>query len=100
VFCLNTLTSEWKKLFALEAPSPRSMHSMTQIGIQKKVLLFGGYSKVNNKLLNDMHLLDLTEVKFENKSPDLPGAMWTNIEQHGSIPSPRRGAILRKFPED
>jgi len=57
---LNTLTSEWKKLFALEAPSARAMHTMTQIGHPKKVLLFGGYAKMNNKLLNDLHLLDLS----------------------------------------
>jgi len=28
VFCLHTLTNDWKKLFAFESPCPRSMHTI------------------------------------------------------------------------
>ena len=59
------------------------------------MILFGGYSKLNNKLLNDIHILDLSEVKFENKSPDLPGALWSSVETYGNIPTPRRGAVMK-----
>jgi len=74
------------------------MHSITQFQTPKQIYMFGGISKTNNKLLNDLYLLDMTQVKYDSKSLDLPGALWNSIEMSGDIPSQRRGATLRHFP--
>jgi hypothetical protein len=44
-------------------------------------------------------MLDVSQVKFEAKTADLPGALWSSLEQHGSVPSPRRGSTIISSPD-
>lgn len=94
IYCLNLETWIWRKFFVFEPPLPRYQHSMCKVERESSVYLFGGYTSKNT---NDLWELDLSAVSFKGKG-DIPGAVWNNLSQKGSIPPPRRGHKIIKIP--
>jgi len=88
---------QWHKLFSMESAPSRCYHRAVPVG-EKEALLFGGYSAFQNELLNDMWKMDYSAVNFSQKTFDLPGIVWTRIEQQGNVPAPRKGFTFSKVP--
>ena len=73
LYCMDTTTFKWKKLFCLEGPYNRVGSAFTH-GFDTRFII-GGASVPENLILNDIWYLDFSEVDWEFNY-DLPGAKW------------------------
>jgi Domain of unknown function (DUF4110)/Galactose oxidase, central domain len=80
---LDLQDMSWEKLDVRGGPTARSGHRMCVVS--GKLVVFGGYfdSGFDNKYLNDMHFIDLTQDEFQ----------WTKVQISSIdvVPSPRSG---------
>ncbi|XP_031496719.1 uncharacterized protein LOC116261916 isoform X2 [Nymphaea colorata] len=74
---LDLRTKEWSEpKFEGNPPSPRESHTTTVIG-DDKLLIFGGSGEGDGNYLNDVHILDLKNMK------------WISPVVNGEVPAPR-----------
>ncbi|KAM7478484.1 hypothetical protein LguiA_026697 [Lonicera macranthoides] len=70
-------TKEWTRPYCRGfAPSPRESHTATLVG-EDKMVIFGGSGEGGANYLNDLHVLDLRNMR------------WSSPEAKGDIPVPR-----------
>uniref|UniRef100_A0A803MA06 DUF4110 domain-containing protein n=1 Tax=Chenopodium quinoa TaxID=63459 RepID=A0A803MA06_CHEQI len=79
---LDLKTNQWEQLNYKGAPSPRSGHRMTWLS--------SGLSVMSCRYLNDLHVFDLDQFKWQEIKPR-PGCMW---------PSPRSGFQLAVYQDE
>lgn len=89
IYVLNTTLLQWKRLFVMESPSARHMHSLAKVN--NKYYVYGGISLPDNRLLGDLWVLNCDNVVWNTKLAEVPGAIWTQKQSTGSSPGPLKG---------
>ncbi|XP_077239930.1 uncharacterized protein LOC143880838 isoform X2 [Tasmannia lanceolata] len=80
---LDLRTKEWSRPNCEgNPPSPRESHSATVIS-DDKLVIFGGSGEGEANYLNDIHILDLTTMKWT--SPDVKGDLPAPSDSHTAV---------------
>lgn len=89
---LSIKSWEWKLLFILDSPPPRHFASLCNMNNpEKEKIIFGGVTAPEGKLLNDVYVVNYTNVSFSSFLPKIPGAVCTLKRCKGEVPAPRKG---------
>lgn len=80
---LDLQTKEWRQpCIRGTPPSPRESHSATLVG-DSKLVIFGGSGEGEGNYLNDVHILDLKQMKWI--SPDVKGDLPAPRDSHTAV---------------
>jgi hypothetical protein len=73
----------------MESPKGRHMHSLSKVN--NKYYTYGGISLPDNKVLNDLWILNCDNVVWNTTLAEMSGAVWTQKQATGSLPGPLKG---------
>ncbi|KAL4437906.1 hypothetical protein ABPG74_001077 [Tetrahymena malaccensis] len=91
IYCLQLKTLVWKKFF-LNQSSSRHQHTLCDMqNDQKELIVFGGISLPQNKLLNDVWIFNYQNIDLNQSLQPATGMSCHPKQTKGDLPSPRRG---------
>ena len=89
IYVLNTSTMFWKRLLIMESPKSRHMHTLTKVN--NRYYTYGGLSLPDNRILNDLWILNCDYVVWDTTLAEMSGAIWIQKQTTGNIPGPLKG---------